>query len=246
MIEGNNSFHAVKVFARSVKWSDVFKLVVYSDYLGNISRIPFFFKKSVGHTTSIDLSRDINTIFLGMKSNTRNEIRKAEREEFKAYFDCSPEDFVRYYNVFANEKGLSFISNYNLTKYHNIILAATKSGDDILSMHATIVDKDEKIAALLYSCSIRLNENIDSKKVGWSNRYLHYKEFEYLKSLGIKKYEWSGVSIDPEDKARYNIGQFKLSFGGDGVRECYHLYTPLFVLANTLMSLIKTFNRKGK
>lgn len=234
MIEIKEKFYSLKIYANSIKWTDLFKVIRYSDFKGDIENVPAWFHKEVRHTADIDLSQDLETILSGMKSNTRNEVRRAEREGVVIDETCSVDDFVDYYNKFAEEKGLNKISNKSVTKYPDVKIVAAKHNDSILSMHASFIDYSSKSASLLFSCSLKLGEDIDKKMVGWANRYLHYKEFEIFKAMGLTTYEWCGVCIDPEDKAKYSIGQFKLGFGGNDIRECYHLSSPLFMLANKL------------
>ena len=64
--------------------------------------------------------------------------------------------------------------------------------------------------------------------VGWANRYLHYKDLEWLTNSGYSFYDWSGVCVN-RASPQYTIGQFKLSFGGV-LTESVVLRTPVFVM----------------
>lgn len=124
-------------------------------------------------------------------------------------------------------------------KYGDTVITVASHDNKPIAMHATVVSKENNIAFLLFSCSPRLEEDVDPKLIGWANRFLHYKDFEYIKGLGITRYDWCGVVTDPEKKETYSIGRFKLSFGGE-LCEVVDLKTPLFAL----MSFVRDIKNK--
>ena len=105
-------------------------------------------------------------------------------------------------------------------------------------MHANIIDEDNNTATLLYSASIRLSDGVDRKDIGFSNRFLHYKEFILFKQNNLRQYDFNGISIDPDDKERYAISQFKASFGGEQ-KEVTWLYSWPFIIINKIKNIIK-------
>lgn len=230
MIIAKENIYTLKINARRIPFWDRFKVVNYSDYRGEESSIPSGYKKLKGTTATIDLTQSMDELLANMHSTTRNEVRRAQKEGIVVEQVHDNKAFVEYYNAFAKEKGLPTINETHLTKYgKNLMLAQARFNEHILSMHATMIDDEEKIAGLLYSCSTRLDESVDKKMVGWANRYLHYKEFEMLKEMGMTQYEWCGVCMDPNKPERYSIGQFKLKIGGE-IREDLSLRSPLFSL----------------
>lgn len=230
MIIAKEKIYILKINARRIPFWDRLKIVNYNDYRGEESSIPSGYKKLKGTTATIDLSQSMDDLLANMHSTTRNEVRRAQKEGFIIEQVHDNKVFVEYYNSFAREKGLPTINEKHLIKYgENLMLAQARFNEHVLSMHATMIDNEEKIAGLLYSCSTRLNESVDKKMVGWANRYLHYKEFEMLKDMGMTQYEWCGVCMDPNKPERYSIGQFKLKIGGE-IREDITLRSPLFSL----------------
>lgn len=230
MIIAKNKIYILKINAKTISFWDRFRVVNYNDYRGEESSIPSGFKKIYGTTATIDLTQSMDELLAKMHSTTRNEVRRAQKENIVVDIVHDNKTFVKYYNSFAKEKGLPTINETHLTKYgSSVMLVQARFNEHILSMHATMIDNEEKIAGLLYSCSTRLDESVDKKMVGWANRYLHYKEFEILKGMGMAKYEWCGVCLDPEKPDRYSIGQFKLKIGGE-VRQDLTLRSPLFSL----------------
>lgn len=237
MIEIRNKFHIQRLFSDKLYLSDLWHAVFYSGYKGDPDKIPFYYKKIHGHSAVSDLTKSMDDILNSMKSNTRNEIRRAEREGIEFLPEIPYEDFIPYYNAFAESKGLEDRVDLNrLTKYNKTIITQAYHGETVLAMHATVVNFEQKLAFLLFSCSPRLDADVDKKMIGWANRYLHYKDFEYLKSLGIETYDWSGICTDP-DNPKYSIGQFKLSFGGTLI-DSYVLNSPIYVFLESLRNIV--------
>ena len=245
MIEIVNKFHTQRLFATSLKTSDLWRAVYYAGYRGDVAKIPFYYKVVHGHSAVSDLRNSMEDLVGLMKSNTRNEIRRAEREGIDFSSDVSFEEFVPYYNAFCESKGLDDrVTVSRLAKYDKTVITKASYQGEVLAMHATVVNIEQKMAFLLFSCSPRLDAGVDKKLIGWGNRFLHYKDFEYLKTLGIETYDWSGICPDPEDP-RYSIGQFKLSFGGKLI-DSYVLRTPLYCLMESARNMIYKIKKHQK
>ena len=194
--------------------------------------------KSQSSTLLVNLNQTEEELLQGCKSNTRNEIRRAIREDFFFEKVESIDEFVAYYNNFALDKGLDVINNDDLMKYGNHLILFKSGKDDItMTMHASIVDFDIKKVSLLYSASIRLDDGIDRKSVGFSNRFLHFKEFLAFKEMGYETYDFSGVCLDPSDNAKYQIGLFKQSFGGE-ITPAVRLYSIPMAIIMKIKSLL--------
>lgn len=229
MIEVVNKYYIQRLYAHELKWSDWCHAVFYGSYHG-MSPIPFYYVKQKGTTAKIDLKQDLSTLFSSLKSNVRNEIRRAEREGCQVGYSRDYELFRQYYNGFSDKKkSIQPISLSQISKYGNAVVSSVKYGEKTLAMHVSVCDEDNKMVFLLYSASLRLEEDADRNLVGRANRYLHWSEFNHYKSLGYEFYDMNGVCIDPSDEERYKIGRFKLSLGGV-LEERVDLYSPFFAL----------------
>lgn len=229
MIEVNNRFYTQRFFAKKLRLSDLFRAVTYTQYEGG-SRIPFWYKKIWGESSTLDLSQSEEQLFKAMKSNTRNEIKRAIKEGCTFGYDKDYNSFIPFFNEFAKSKGLKERTDYNqLSKYDETIITRAEFNGIILAMHAIVVNRENKEAMLLLSCSKRLDNDLDRRVIGWANRYLHYQEFQLCKEWNIERFEWNGICTNPERAEVYNISQFKLSFGSDPKKQL-NLRTPLFVL----------------
>jgi len=227
----HNLYHLC-VGAHNVLLVDNFRLACYSDFLGVP---PKFFKVQKRRTSIVNLESSMDNILSAMKSNTRNEIRRAIRDNYIFETTKDTKYFVSFYNSFAQQKGLDKISQKDITKYQDIILSLARLGNDILSMHATIIDKMRKKAFLLYSASSRFSNIGMCKQIGISNRFLHFKDLEFFKDEGLLLYDFSGVSENIEEPEKYKIGLFKKGFGGEMI-DTVTVYSPI-------MSLLMKFKK---
>lgn len=239
MIEIRNRYHTQKLFATALNRWDFLRMVYYGSYRGE-APIPFYFVKRRGTTAWVDLRKDLSEHFSSLKSNVRNEIRRAEREGCQVKYSQDYAAFVSFYNEFARKKkSLYPITVSQVEKYGNSVVSVVKHGERLLAMHVTAFDEDTKTAFLLYSCSARLEENAHRSLMGMANRYLHWCDFEHFQSMGYERFDWNGVSLDPADRERYRIGCFKLSLGGDVV-ERVNLFSPLFALMFYLKKILRS------
>ena len=243
MLEVKSRTHINRYFATELHWTDFFRVIHYFNYMGNKCRIPFFYLKRIGVSCVTDLSMSMDEIMRSMKSNTRNEIRRAIKEGCGFSVSQDVHEFVRFYNLFCKSKGLNdFATVWRIKKYKDFLITKATCNDVLLAMHVNVLDIEGKRAFLMFSCSQRLVEGIDKKMVGWGNRFLHYKDIEYLKEHGFLMYDWSGICLDTDD-CRYSIGQFKLSFGGV-VTKPLMLRTPLYACLEGIRNLLMKIRRR--
>ena len=244
MIEIKSITHTVRLFASRLSVLDLFFPVMYCSYRGDKSKIPSYYKVIKGDSCFTDLTVGMDAVLASMKSNTRNEIRRAEREGcvFSVVDDMN--EFIPFHNDFCASKNLpDYVNRSRLAKYGDRLLLTKVSHNGIvLAMHANIIDSESKMALLILSSSLRLAECVDRKMIGWGNRFLHFKELEYFKDNGYETYDWSGVCLDPNDP-RYSIGQFKLGFGGK-IIDSWTLESPMYSFLVWFRSKIRSLRKR--
>lgn len=224
-------FYKLTVYGKKTSCLDLFRFACHSFYEGE--KKPFYYFIKNGKTIRIDLSQSASQVLSQMKQNTRNEIRRGIRDCY-IFSRCNDVDFfINYYNRFASEKKLSCIKKRNIAQHPEVMIFQCERDDKVLAMHANIIDRKNKISSLLYSASIRFDENVERKSVGVANRFLHYKEFEYFIAENLLTYDFSGICDDPNQKEEYNIFLFKSGFGGEIV-PTVTLYSPLMKLYKLL------------
>jgi lipid II:glycine glycyltransferase (peptidoglycan interpeptide bridge formation enzyme) len=228
-------FYHLSIGADKVLFVDFFRPACYSNYKGK--RFPRFFKLIKRKTSIISLLESNEEMLSAMKSNTRNEIRRSIRDGYEMSEVKNEQDFIKFYNSFAMSKALPLIDVDHLRKYgKNLILTQSALAGRVLTMHASVIDHDSGRVFLLYSASLRLNNSEFKKEIGFSNRYLHFKDLEHFKELGCVLYDFSGVSDNKDEPEKYNIGLFKKGFGGK-TTDTITLYSPL-------MSFLMLFRKK--
>jgi hypothetical protein len=89
--------------------------------------------------------------------------------------------------------------------------------DSMLAAHVLLVDYPRR-ARLLFSATVDRRHHPHRALVGPLNRFLHWCEFIHYKERGMNSYDFGGVELD-KSTPTYSISRFKLSFGGDVVRE---------------------------
>lgn len=236
LVKNNYSIfkYTQKILYPDILLLDALKIVSYTYYLGKDNFISKLFIKSISTTILIDLNNSDDGLLNNMKSNTRNEIRKAIKEGSEFVNNVDVMEFVHYYNEFAIQKGLTQITEKSCKKYgDNLIITGVKKGDVFLSMHASVFDIEEQYAILLYSASKRLEDEYLSKIIGASNRYLHYRDFILLRNLNCNKYDLGGIYTGDSDIAQIGIANFKKSFGGEEKKRISYrsfLFSLLFMM----------------
>lgn len=224
----------LSIYSDKVSLFDYFRLATYTAYRG---KRPFLFQQDKRRTSIVSLNQSLDDIFQHMKSNYRNEIRKAISLGVVVELEENFCEFINYYNVFASKRGLAPIDKANVIKYPEYYITKAVYNSKPISYHAYIVDKDSGIVRLLYSASNRLDEDIDTKIIGYGNKYLHYKDFELFMKKGLVEYDFAGVCEDPQDKEKYGIGQFKKGFGG-AIVDSISYNSPLMAISLYLKSKI--------
>lgn len=236
MINVKSRTHTVRYLAQSVIPSDLFRVVRYVGYRGDVKRLPWWLSVDMANSCRTDLTRTPDEWLADMKSNTRNEIRRAERDGCRFEVAEGVDEFVALYNAFAKEKGLNdVVTPARLKPYRDLLVTkAVRGGGETLVVHVNVMNREDGDAMLLFSCSSRLDDAADRQLIGRANRFLHFKDLQYMKEHGCRLYDWSGVCVDPDDP-RYPIGKFKLSMGGTLV-ESPILKTPPYRLCEILRS----------
>ena len=141
MIEVKTLTHTSRMFATELSVLDFFRIVLYSSYRGDKGRIPWYYTIIRGSSCVTDLRASADEILASMKSNTRNEIRRAIRDGCEFRIEESLDDFVQFYNAFCKSKNLDDYTNKaRIQKYEKVLITKAVHGDNVLAMHANILD----------------------------------------------------------------------------------------------------------
>lgn len=240
MVEFYKQFYFMKVyecwFAYKYKLTDIFLLKAYLHIKSfNKKRPPGIFRKS--YTIENSLESDVNDIFSGFSSSTKNEIRKGERADIICYFHDDVDGFVTYYNSFARKKRIPEVSSERLEALGSSLkLSYALLDGRVLVAHSYITDQEEGIVRLYQSASSRLGRKEDNYIGAIANKYLHFKDIKYFKEQGFKTYDWGGYAKNTDDRALKGINDFKLKFGGRVV-DCLNYYSIGYVLCHKVANI---------
>lgn len=180
------------------------------------------------HTIMLDITEDEDTLWNKFHKNNKYKIKRAsERDNLICRFwephNIEPlalNEFHRFYNEFASERGLTKL------KYHHLELLVAR---ELLALSCVISEKGDclvwhgyyqnhKIASLFYSSSTN-NKEVSSSLLGRANRYLHWQDILKFKEIGITSYDFCGWYTGESDNKLLAINQFKEEFGGSIIKK---------------------------
>lgn len=225
-----------------IDYFDALKLTFYYRIENNKKYFGFIQKDY--YTVNNLLDKSMKELFSKYTSTIKNEIRRSKRENVQIGFIKDIEDFRKFYDCFANEKGIPKADEALLNGYQkNLVITCATFDNKTLSAHAYIIDKQSSIVRLLYSSSIRFNKDVDLNFISRANKFLHYKDMEYFKVKGFLTYDFGGYANNTQEIQTQGINRFKLSFGGEIVRY-YDYYSYLSVLSSWVLNLMNSFENK--
>ncbi len=190
-----------------------------------------------------DLTADEEAIAGRFGKDCRYKIRRAEgkdglRTEFTAEPESRLDEFAEFFDAFARQKGHSPCDRHWLRAAcaaGELALSAAYRGEEALVWHAHVLCSAS--AGLQYTASHFRGQDSDFRAlIGRANRWLHWKDMQRFKSMGIRRYDWGGLFEDESTPEREGINRFKRDFGGEQIRvyECTvpaslkgRLYLPL-------------------
>jgi len=195
---------------------DVIRIIQRSSPLENKKWEEFY-------TIVVDLKQDEEAIFNAMDGVTRKSIRRAVAEDHLTFEPCCPDDetieqFVKYYNKFAQIKGIPQIHSKKLKEYASIgrldISKVLDADGDVISW--LVYYKEPGRVRGLYSCSKYVQSQDTSYRnlIGRANRFFHWQNMLKFKAQQITDYDQGGWYPGDKDLAKLGINQFKKSLGG--------------------------------
>ena len=194
-----------------------------SDYIQSSKKVNLFFmKRSSFFTVKVDLKKAVEEI----KETTLYEVNRSERDGLEFSIVKDHEIFISYYNDFARNLNLNLIKSLEFNG--NILITSVKKNDNILAMHAYILDKHCNRVRLFATASSRFNfdDNKEKRLVGRANRFLHYRDMLFFKNLNFTIYDFGGYAMNTTNKSLQGINKFKIGFGGEIFEE--YCYTPFW------------------
>lgn len=173
------------------------------------------FTKAISTTLILDLTKDLDVIWMGIdKKTTRQKIMRAQEDStYVIRFNEKYEEYDQINREFRKRKGLpaSIISIDDMKK--NYFLCIYEKDGVILGGHLSI--KDDRRFRQLITCSNMASEGTFSKTVyGRANRLAIWEMIKYAKQEGLVEYDFGGYATGKMAEELKGINEFKKSFGG--------------------------------
>lgn len=183
------------------------------------------------YSLQIDLTKSPDEILAGFARNTRAQIRESidggtvEADDFRFDFieDASVadlEEFVAFYDVFADSKHLSRLYMPRMLGYLEsgaFSLTRVVRLNKTLVWHATVRTRTH-VGVMLSASHFRLEGSPEMRKlIGCANRNLHWQEMLHYKRKGYEIYDFGGWYEGTADQQKLLINRFKEEFGGNKV-----------------------------
>lgn len=199
---------------------------IYKQSLINQKESLFLIKEEFS-TLLIDLKQDLDSIHQEFHKGTKYKIRRAIKANINFKLEEDKIKFMNLYNGVSDNLNITKISLERLESFGEkiVITKAIYQGKEVI-FHAYLLDKER--VRLLYSVR-NLKENLDNQIYGFANRFLHYEDISFFKAKDISIYDFGGISGDKEGK-KYRVDKFKLSFGGNKVKENNYINLTMKVL----------------
>jgi hypothetical protein len=199
-------------------------------------------------TVCIDLAGTLDAIAKGVAKNTRYEVRQAEKLGDRVRIERngpeSTKEFLALYNDFARSKPeLSAINHSALGRYEGFADTFMAYLDEKpVCGHVLLRDPEIGRARLLYSASRRFDDRETARLSGTLNRFLHWREICAYREEGFNTYDLGGIQEDKSD----GITQFKMSFGGEIVKEHTYLCAGMPWIGRTAQVIFENLSKRGR
>ena len=188
---------------------------------------------SVEFAGILDISKPEEEILAGAAQGLRRKIRKAEKNNITVSVSEDPKDIHEFYQIeletAKRHKFVEFSESFltkqfeAFAKYGQVKLYTAKLGDEILAQNFMIFYGNE--ASYHYGVSTQLGTQYSGAPL------LHMQAMRDARELGIKRYNFRGITGLDETKHRfYGVSQFKRSFG---VQELKYLHAHDLVINKT-------------
>lgn len=197
------------------------------------------------HSQISDLTLPEEELFAKISKTERYQIRKNSREDVAVRIWNSEEilkdgqvieDLAKMYEAMYASKGHPKTMNREqvraYTQAGGLYITCVEKDGEPLVYHSYTVDRDN--ARLLHSVS-DFREREDANLIAHSNKRLHWEDMKLFAGIGIKNYDWGGISSLTEPNG---IDIFKMKFGGT-LTTYYNVITGQTLLGRLAMLVLK-------
>lgn len=188
--------------------------VIFRECKNNVD-VPGF-RKEEFTTLVIDLTQELDQIFMDMTASYRKAIRRAEKNGIVVKKSNNYDVFYTINQRFRKQKKLSSyeggVDVDYMGKYGTLFIAEI----DGETVSGSLNLEDEKNIRGLLGASLRFEADKDKmRSIADSNKLMTWEEIKYAKEKGITEYDLGGYYTGAEkDEEKEKINFFKQGFGG--------------------------------
>lgn len=189
-------------------------------------------------TALIDLTLPLEAIFQKFKDNTRNEIRRAQKEDGLSFVH-DDKNFAQVYSCYKKfERARKWIPTPRSEMKQHLLFSAYYNGRIISGITCYGHNDILRVAKIFSIRNQKNDEGVKNAIIGYASRNLVYEICQYAKDHGYTRLDLGGVNFD--DPVKQGISQFKMSFGSEIVDTsiCRSL-TPFFQKVKKIFFIFK-------
>ncbi len=203
--------------------------VIFRECKNNVN-VPGFHKEEFT-TLVIDLTQELDQIFMEMSASYRKAIRRAEKNGIVVKNSNNYGIFYDINQRFRKQKKLSSYDggvDVNYMEKYGTLFTAEIEGEVV----AGYLDlEDEKNIRGLIGASLRFEADKDKMRlIADANKLMTWEEIKYAKNKGLTEYDMGGYYTGTEkDEEKERINYFKQGFGGKVVT--HYIYQKDYSIA---------------
>ena len=192
------------------------------------------FKKKSGYTSIIDLGKDVDHIWAGMRKKfVRKQITKGELNGIKVVRDKNFSAFKKIYSTFRKNKNIGKDS-YGAFVKEGILFSAYME-DQLIAGGVFLADEEYMRAWALASKRLNGLSGPEREIVGQANRMIIWEAIKFAKQNGCKIFDLGGINPSSQKSEDKSLLEFKEAFGGD--RKRHFFYSKIY--SRILLFLLK-------
>jgi len=216
-------------------------------------------KKGPGHaekftTLLTDLTQNEEEIFNRFAKNTRQQIRKSEREDglVTEFYDAKRleqshvDAFLDAFNRFASERDRPELTKRDVYRYFEagrLAISMTRKDDEVLVWRSYLVT-DKRVRGLQSFSFFESSDSDRKNLIGRANRLQVWENIKRFKAAGKQIYDYGGWYAGSTDAKLLNVNRFKEGFGGYK-EEGYNFHRCLTFKCH-LLHLLEKLMRKAR
>jgi hypothetical protein len=201
-------------------------------------------------TLVLDLAPPPEALLASFNRDCRQKIRRAEeKDRLQWEFITAPagrlQEFCDFFDRFAQQKSLPRCDRPWLEAAHRsgrLVLSLARADDGMPLVWHAHVNMGHTVW-LQHSVSCFRDKDSESRAlIGRANRWLHWKDIQRFRDMGVKRYDWGGLFEDESIPEQEGINRFKKSFGGH-VEQRYDSTVPLTLKGHLYLPLRDAWRR---